>query len=268
VADGSKQLGGGQVLLVAAAPSEANAVAAAFATNGPTEDWRPVDLGEGWSLVRSGVGKVNAALCIARSPIAADGHGTMVVNVGVCGALPRTGGMLPLGSVVIASASMYADEGVRTPCGFQDMASQGFGYWPSARAEPCSSIRADDALVRAADALLRPTIGNRLHIGVIATVSTCSGADALAEEIAARTGAIAEAMEGAAIGHALTRSTGDARRFLEIRVVSNTTGDRERQAWDLRSALETLTRVAGALRGAVGEPPTGRAGGNPAAHAG
>ena len=67
-----------------------------------------------------------------------------------------------------------------------------------------------------------------------------------------RTGAIAEGMEGAAIGHALARCTGRGTKpeFLEIRVVSNTTGDRGRQVWDIKGALATLTRVAAALRGA------------------
>ena len=76
------------VLLVAAAPAEAAAVAAAFDHAGPSADWERVELSPGWSLARSGVGKVNAALCVSRC-LGADGEpGTLVVNLGVCGSVP------------------------------------------------------------------------------------------------------------------------------------------------------------------------------------
>ena len=78
-------------------------------------------------------------------------------------------------------------------------------------------------------------------IGVIATVSTCSASDPGAREIAQRTGARAEAMEGAAVA-TVARTLGVA--FAEVRAISNTAGDRERQRWDIASALDALARCA------------------------
>ena len=114
------------------------------------------------------------------------------------------------------------------------------------------------------------------RVGVIATVSTCSGTDVLAGEIRRRTGAVVEGMEGAAVG--LTVSSvgsllGDGGvggvggvvgvgeggmggvGFVEVRVVSNTTGDRDRQVWDIGRALGVLRevgpRVVSALLGVI-----------------
>jgi len=75
-------------------------------------------------------------------------------------------------------------------------------------------------------------------IGPIATVATCSGTDAAAAEVARRTGALAEAMEGAAVVHAARRLHVPA---IELRSISNTTGDRARQQWDLALALRSLS---------------------------
>jgi futalosine hydrolase len=87
--------------------------------------------------------------------------------------------------------------------------------------------------------------------GDIATVSTCSGTDELARAVAARTRACVEAMEGAAIAHALARLPGPRIPFCEIRVVSNTTGDRSKQQWDIRGSLVKLSDVAAALARAI-----------------
>ena len=158
--------------------------------------------------------------------------------------------MLPMLSVVVASASGYADEGAITPSGFMDMATLGFPMWDGARADKgrCSAIATDPALRDALASTLRVSLHDRVHVGGIATVSTCSGTDASARDTAARTGAVAEAMEGAAVAHALGPRGGVVAGFAEIRVISNTTGDRDRQVWDLPGSLAMLTRVAAALR--------------------
>ena len=54
-----------------------------------------------------------------------------------------------------------------------------------------------------------------------------------------------EAMEGAAVVHAAARQGAGA---IELRVISNTTGDREKQQWGLEEALKAL---GGAIRTAV-----------------
>ena len=65
---------------------------------------------------------------------------------------------------------------------------------------------------------------------------------------AARTKAVAEAMEGAAVVHAARRLGVPA---IELRVISNTTGDRDNQKWDLAGALAALGRSLGEALGAL-----------------
>lgn len=83
--------------------------------------------------------------------------------------------------------------------------------------------------------------------GIIATVSWCSGDDGCAKGVVARTGAIAEAMEGAAVSVGV--ETVDPSILTgEIRVISNTTGDRDQQVWDLDRSLTRLAELMGNLR--------------------
>ncbi len=61
---------------------------------------------------------------------------------------------------------------------------------------------------------------------------------------AARSGCTVEAMEGAAVGLAVLRSSPET-PFVELRVISNSTGPDQR--WDLPYALDRLTDLASAL---------------------
>lgn len=184
-------------------------------------------------LVRSGVGKWAAAGATARwyDP---DRHAG-VLSIGIGGALPGSG--LELGAAVLADPSLMADEGVDTPQEFLSLADMGFG-------EDAAPVRPDPASLE----VLRPLVD---RVGPVATVSVCSGRDDRARAIAERTGAIAEAMEGAAAGMAARRIRPDA-RFAEIRVISNTTGDRGKQVWDLDLALARLGVVLGPCLDALG----------------
>jgi futalosine hydrolase len=231
------------VLMVVAAPSEAAAVRAgirgvAGANRRETEEkdtkWQVEELGHGFDLLETGVGKVNAAAATVLA--VSSGRHAAVVNVGICGALVPLN-ELPLGSVVVADRCAYADEGVQTPDGFRGLGQLGFPLGPfDGESIPTHSG-------------LRALVGTMGRVGGIATVSTCSGTDALAAAVALRTGAIAEAMEGAAIAHVLARAH-PGLAFAEIRVVSNSTGDRSRQKWDIKGALERLRLVVSELAGA------------------
>lgn len=246
---------GGRALVVAATPMEGSAIAAALgAPAGSAEvvDWRAREMGGRADLLITGVGKANAAAGVARAMSPAHG---LVVSAGVAGALPGSG--LALGSIVAAESSIFADEGLLTPEGFEDVAAMGFGpgaWWPGDAGESAAGV--SGVSVRSDGAWLRGVIGGPAEgwlCGPVATVSMCSGTDAWASATAARTGGLAEAMEGAAVGFAATRiAAGEGRRcrFVELRSISNTTGDRPRQAWDLRSALRELgvaLRAASAL---------------------
>jgi futalosine hydrolase len=248
------------LVLIAAAPAEARAIAAGLVEAGfdrPSDafadaqsDWAPVRFARDLYLLQSGVGKVNAA-CAAMIAFR-DLRPCITINLGICGVLPSTPGSSEpspqLLDSILASASVYADEGLLGPTGFQTIAQMGFPQGPFP--DPVVPITAG------LSELLRPLAD---HVAPIATVSTCSGTDHMALEVARRTGALAEAMEGAAIAHAvakhnaLTLTTHAASQgrtlpcptaFAELRVISNTTGDRDRQRWDIRGALVRLTDLS------------------------
>lgn len=219
------------VLLAVAAPREAEAVfeGLGVATPPGLRDWSVVAAAPGVDVVRTGVGKASAAGAVARGLDPARHAG--VICVGVAGTLP--GSPAGLGDVVLATASVFGDEGLATPDGFVGCAEMGFplGGFAGAAVPLDAGLRERLAPLAA-------------HVGVIATVSTCSGRDDLAHELARRTGALAEGMEGAAVAavaHRLRVPAG------ELRVISNTTGDRGTQRWDLGGALSRLSRVMGRL---------------------
>lgn len=195
----------------------------------PRAEWSATEIAPRVELVITGVGKSNAAGAAGKF-LDPERH-CGVLSLGVAGALPGSG--LEPGDVVAASACVFADEGVETPDGFQDCAAMGF---PLGRF-PGSAVPVDPEWMR----FLAPRCR---VLAPIATVSTCSGTDSLASRVRARTGAVAEAMEGAAVAqvaHRLGLKAG------EVRAVSNTTGDRPRQRWDIARALTALKSVIGGL---------------------
>ncbi len=197
--------------------------------------WERVDARAGVSLVLTGVSKSNAAAGVARviDP-ARDG---LVLSVGIAGALPGDDAA-SIGEVVVATSCVFSDEGLVSTGGFQDCAAMGF---------PLGDFEGSAVPVEMGSSLrLSAALGARL--GAIATVSTCSGTDDGAREVVRRTGAIAEAMEGAACALVAGRLGVAAG---EVRVISNTTGERSRQIWDVGRAFCELERVGSVLLSSV-----------------
>lgn len=189
---------------------------------------------DGVEVVVAGIGRTNAAAAATQAMLER-GPFVAAISVGIAGALPDSG--LAIGDLVVASESVYAEEGLETPEGFGDMRALGFplGDFEGNR------VPADPTLLASLSPLGR--------VGAVATVATCSGSDRLAKEIARRTGAIAEAMEGAAVLHAARRLRVPA---IEVRAISNTTGDRGRQRWEISKAFASLReawpRIVAAIR--------------------
>ena len=177
--------------------------------------------GKGAGLVPTGIGPVNAAhavtLRLARGGIDA------VISCGIGGAYP--GSDLEIGDVVCAESECYGDLGAAAPDGFQDMQQLGFPV-----------IAGDPPLFNTLPLDLFPCE----HRARFVTLSTCTGTDAAAREIAGRTGGSVESMEGAAIVH-VARLHGV--RVGEIRGVSNAVGDRDRARWRVKEAAEAAQRA-------------------------
>jgi len=220
-------------MLVVAADSEAKAVFAAFGF--PDEEPEELTRLEGglW-LLKAGIGKANAAgavgIALAMNPA------ERVISLGLGGALPDSG--LEIGDRVLASRSVFADEGAETPEGFLDCRSMGF---PLYEGDLGDGLACNPEL----HARLRGCVDRE---AVIATVSTCSGRDELAVRVRRRTGAGVECMEGAAVMLTCHRMGVPA---AEVRVISNTTGDRAEQVWDIGRSLGVLGLTARAISDAL-----------------
>ena len=176
-------------------------------------------------VVAGGIGRTNAAVATTTA-IHNEGPFDFVISAGVAGSLPN--GNLSIGDVVVASSCVYVEEGLITPDGFQDMDAMGFSLGDfSGNTVPV-------------DATLHSLLGAIGMTGSIATVATCSGTDEQATLVATRTNCICEAMEGAAVVHAARRVSAAA---IEIRTISNTTGNRHSQEWDIELALSNLGKT-------------------------
>ena len=185
-------------------------------------------------VVVAGIGRTNAAAATAEAIARAAAAGrpySAVVSAGIAGALP--GSNLEIGTLVVADACVYAEEGIELPGGFGDMRALGF---------PLGDFDGNRVPI---DGALLGAFGGLGPVGAIATVATCSGTDAAAERVRLRTGALAEAMEGAAVVHAARRAGVPA---IEVRAISNTTGDRGAQRWDIPRALAALGAVGTEIR--------------------
>ena len=191
--------------------------------------------GVGLRVMVSGVGRTNAAVATTLA-VAGRDDPPLVISAGIAGSLPAGANTPKIGSLVIGTVACYAEEGLMTADGFTSIAEMGF---PLAAFADGNSLAADPGLLEAVQGVLPGVTTGR-----IATVATCSGTDELAGLIAARTGAIAEAMEGAAVLHA-ARLLGA--RAVEIRSISNRTGDRDQQDWRLPEAFASLKSAAAAL---------------------
>jgi len=173
-------------------------------------------------VIAGGVGRTNAAVATTKA-ILKRGPFDAVISAGIGGALPGSG--LAVGDVIVASSCIYHEEGIVTAKGFADMTSIGF---------PLGDFEGNSVPV---DEQLLDALSQRMAIGPIATVATCSGTDEAAATVARRTGALAEAMEGAAVVHAARLLHTPA---IEIRAISNHTGDRASQQWNLPGAFAAL----------------------------
>ncbi|MCB9752544.1 MAG: futalosine hydrolase [Myxococcales bacterium] len=177
------------------------------------------------ALAAIGVGKVAACAGLveqlaARRPAA-------VVLFGICGVYPPAHGgdgpALEVGDVCLVGRDQLADEGVEHERGFTELARLGFPVTGPFTADP-------ELTVAAAAALGVPAVDG-------ATVSTCSGTDGRSRALATRAGARVESMEGAAVAYVCQRR---GIPMVQLRAVSNRTGDRARGGWDLKRAVAAV----------------------------
>ncbi|MEU8550018.1 futalosine hydrolase [Streptomyces roseoverticillatus] len=194
-------------------------------------------------VLAAGVGPAAAAAGTATALAAAALSGSpygLAVSAGIGGGFttPAPGRSAAVGSVVVSEAIVAADLGAETPAGFVPVTDLGFGT---------VEHRPPEALVRA----VAEAAGAQR--GEVLTVSTVTGsAERAAALVAARPGALAEAMEGFGVAEA---AAAHGVPVLEIRAVSNPVGPRDRAAWRIGDALEALAGASAALREALRAAP-------------
>ncbi|OIJ21326.1 futalosine hydrolase [Anaerobacillus alkalidiazotrophicus] len=208
----------GKVLIMTAVKAEQEAV-----LRGLNGDSR-------FDVIVAGVGQVAAAITTTKALATSNFH--VVISAGIGGGFRN---QAETGSVVVSSEIIAADLGAQTVDGFSTVEELGFGF---------SRVSVDRELVIKVTETLKNS-GMIVKTGPILTLSTVTGTEETAQELAARfSGATAEAMEGFGVASA-------AKEFhipcLEIRTISNPVGPRDRSAWKIKEALEALEKVSSIL---------------------
>ncbi len=187
-------------------------------------------------VVPLGVGKTNVAMHLPAA-LRANPAARAVLLYGVAGAFPDRHRSTPApvrnGALCVVGSDRFGDEGVETPTGFQDLKQLHLG--------DTGPFPANPRMAQQVAALL----GAPIVRGV--TVSTCSGTEASSQRMQRRSGADIETMEGAAVAYVCRQLEVP---LLQIRAISNWTGDRGRGEWNLGVAIELVQRaVRRLLRG-------------------
>ncbi|HEY5200944.1 MAG TPA: futalosine hydrolase [Acidothermaceae bacterium] len=228
------------ILVICAVAAERYAVVRNLGSATPTEvaglSGVTVDTSAGeLQVFDGGPGPVAAALSTA-SLLALGPEYDLVISAGIAGGFR---GRAEIGDIVLADQVIAADQGVMTDEGFstlRDLGLPGEGGYAVGNVEHRARLASGPY---------------RLLAGDILTLSSMTGTDARAAELASRyPRAVAEAMEGYGVIEATRRSserTGRDIPFAEIRAISNIIGRRDRSTWNIPLALGALADAMSTL---------------------
>lgn len=180
----------------------------------------------GADVLVCGIGPAAAAAATATA-LALGGY-DVALSLGISGAFRGTA---DVGDTLVATELVAADLGADSPTGFLGLGALG---WQD------DTVPVDPELLAA----LLTRLAGPVVTGPLVTVSTVTGTRARADELAARHGAVGEAMEGWGV---LVAATAHHVPALEVRTVSNLIGDRDTSTWDLPAAFDALARVGAQL---------------------
>lgn len=173
-----------------------------------------------------GAGKTSSAAAMTER-LCKESHVDLVCLFGVCGAYPEADPPLEVADLCMVGSDLLADEGLSTDGGFADLGEMELGTVGPFQMDRRLTARASEFLGDV------PVVRG-------ATVSTCSGTDARSRTLQKRTGAHVETMEGAAVALACERL---GVPMVQLRCVSNRTGDRRQADMDLPRAIARLQVV-------------------------
>jgi len=182
----------------------------------------------------SGMGKTNAAHAV--TVLIEKFSPSCIVNFGIGGAYPSSG--LEVGDIAVAAKEIYADEGVLLEDGLRSLKVTGipllkirgrsyFNEFPVDKRLSSQALKASGKVAFA-------------RSGIFLTVSACTGTSQRAQELSEKFNPLCENMEGAAVAH-ICHLYGIP--FAEIRGISNSVDDRDREKWDVRLASENCQKA-------------------------
>ncbi|MWC31259.1 futalosine hydrolase [Paenibacillus sp. MMS18-CY102] len=181
-------------------------------------------------VIAAGVGPAASAANTAAKLAQSNMQYRLVISAGIGGGFPA---QAAIGDIVVSTRIIAADLGAQTQeeGGFLSVDELGFGS---------SQVAVDSAAAsRLKDALL--TAGMRATCGAALTVSTATGTAERTEQLAKRNpDAASEGMEGYGVAVAAQLAGIPA---MELRAISNAVGPRDRAAWRIGDALQSLTRA-------------------------
>jgi futalosine hydrolase len=182
----------------------------------------------------TGMGKVNAASAV--TALLEKTSPRLLINTGCAGAYGGSG--LTVGDLAIASAEIFADEGVATPAGWKPLDCIGI---PLVQRNSSSFYNEFPLSMRYAEKAVHLAVALGLHVrrGKFLTVSTCSGTAARGDELHRLFGGVCENMEGAAVAQVALMYNVDS---FEVRGISNMVEDRDLSRWDITRAVEQVQR--------------------------
>jgi futalosine hydrolase len=216
--------GPGRLLIVTAVDLERDAIAEPLGAGekvqlGPYEAL----VGPDATVLAAGVGPAAAAAATATALTLAPEAYALAVSAGIAGGFR---GCAAVGDVVEATVIVAADLGAESPDGFLSLAALGFGN---------------------GEVVAAPLGIPGAKRGPVLTVSTVTGSEKRARELAGR-GGFAEAMEGFGVAEAAMRHGVPVG---ELRAISNEVGLRDPSGWDIGAALAGLRAAARELRGVL-----------------
>lgn len=184
-------------------------------------------------IVRSGIGKVNAAVCT--QILCDDFNVTAVINTGIAGSLDAA---IDIGDIVLSSDVLH-----------HDMDATGFGY-PLGQIPRMDtlSFKADAELIKTAEECCRAELPNvGVHVGRVVSGDQFISDKAVKERIISNFGGMCTEMEGAAI--AQTAYVNEV-PFLIVRAISDKADDSATvdypafEAQAIKNSVELLKAMA------------------------
>lgn len=211
----------------------------------------------------SGCDKANAAHLLTCLLQAMWPGPELVIQFGIAGAFPSTGREpgAGMGDIVVATQEAYSDTGSSSPQGWLPAAELGLpvaridgkelaGVFPLDAGLALAAVTAIQAADRSSpDRRDAPSV---VLLGPCVTASRVTGLRAEAEVLAARWGALAESMEGAAAAHVCALYEAP---FVEVRAISNLVEDRDRASWQVEQAIASAGKAALAVAAGVDRLP-------------